>query len=357
MSLDLQIQTDFGGLEYQLDLSFPAPGITALFGPSGAGKSTILRVIAGLQQLPGATVKFDGQTWQDEELFLPPHQRQVGFVFQDPSLFTHLNVIGNLEFAMDRAAADAPAVEMQEVINLLGLSPLLYRDTTTLSGGEKQRVAIARALANSPRLLLMDEPLTGVDVGRVEEILPFIEGLRDHLDIPVLYVSHNTDEVARIAGSLVCIEQGKSLGFGRLSDMLTRLDLPLAQRPDAEAVLHAVAAGYDPDHHINTLAIKGGALKVLGREIPFDEPVRVRIPAQNVSIALTPQDQSSILNSLPAVIVEREDNEFAESLLKLRVGNQMLLSRITQYSADALKLSPGDTVFAQVKSVAVLKNQ
>ena len=233
---------------------------------------------------------------------------------------------------------------------------MLNRDTSTLSGGEKQRVAIARALASTPQALLLDEPLSAVDQAKTDEVLPFIEQLRNHLDIPVIYVSHNTDEVARIADFLVLLEQGKVIGEGTLSELLTSIKLPLAQRDDAEAIVMANAVSYDAHYKMNTLDFDGNKLRVLGDEIPAHSKTRIRIAARDVSLALAPQNQSSILNSLPGIVVDIKELSSAQTLLRLKVGEQFLLSRITHYSADKLNLQAGDNVYAQVKSVAVLSS-
>lgn len=353
MSICIALKTTTGPLDFNIDLALPASGVTSLFGPSGAGKTTLLRVIAGLEHISGAQVSFGDTVWQDDLTFVPAHRRGVGYVFQEASLFAHLDVMGNIEYAMSRAQ-NKPGVDLSQTIELLGLSTLLQRDTQALSGGERQRVAIARALAANPTMLLLDEPLSGVDQDHRDEILPFIERLHDYLKLPVLYVSHSTDEVARIADSVVLMQAGQILGFGPLSTMLTRLDLPLAARADAEAVIRAVAVEYDIGNQVNHLSFSGGRLKVVGDALPANQPIRVRIAAKDVSITLAHQSDTSILNILPATISNINAIDAARVLISLKVGEQTLLSRITRLSLNTLGLQVGQGIFAQVKSVALL---
>ncbi len=353
MSIALSLKTQRGALTIDFDLALPSNGVTALFGPSGAGKTTLLRIIAGLEKIDSARVEFDQTIWQNEAVFVPAHERGIGYVFQEPSLFPHLDVMGNIEYAMNRAK-DNQYKSFTETIDMLDLGPLLNRDTQSLSGGEKQRVAIARALASNPSLLLMDEPLAAIDVDRRNEILPFIERLHDHLKIPVIYVSHATDEVARIADFLVLLERGEILGYGPLGKMLTRLDLPLAAREDAEAVIVARVTEYDQVNSLNRLSFSGGEVRVIGAPLTGDGPVRIRIAARDVSITLDRQERTSILNILPATISNMVDIDAAQMLISLQVGEQVLISRVTKFSAQTLDLAIGKEVFAQVKSVAVL---
>ena len=202
-----RIDLSFDGFTLDVDLSLPGRGVTAFFGPSGSGKTTLLRCVAGLQSTQRGFISVNGETWQDEQTFVPVHQRPLGYVFQEASLFGHLSVRKNLEYGLHRVPTDKRRVALQDVVDLLGIGPLLRRSCESLSGGERQRVAIARALAVSPRLLLMDEPLASLDGARKQEILPYLERLHDNLDIPVLYVSHSPDEVARLADHVVLLAE------------------------------------------------------------------------------------------------------------------------------------------------------
>ncbi len=225
-----RLQLDHGAFSLDLDVQLPGRGVTALYGPSGSGKTTCLRCIAGLERPARGFIEVNGQVWQNSEhaVFVPPHKRSVGYVFQEASLFAHLSVRANLAFGLKRIAPAQRRVDMQQATELLGIGHLLDRQPHNLSGGERQRVGIARALLTSPQLLLMDEPLAALDSRRKNEILPYLQRLHDELDIPVLYVSHSQDEVARLADHIVLLDGGRALASGPIGETLARLDLPLA---------------------------------------------------------------------------------------------------------------------------------
>ncbi|HEY1229781.1 MAG TPA: molybdenum ABC transporter ATP-binding protein, partial [Ramlibacter sp.] len=257
----LQLALHRGGFALDVDIALPAHGITALFGPSGSGKTTVLRCVAGLERARGQ-VRVGGRDWQDASgrTCLAAWQRPVGYVFQEASLFPHLDVRGNLRYAQKRAPVRGAPVSLDTVIELLGIGHLLDRDTHGLSGGERQRVAIARALATQPELLLLDEPLASLDPARRREVLPWLEHLRDELRIPMLYVTHASDEAARQADTLVLMDHGRVVAQGPLAQMLARGDLPLAADDDAGAVLHATVAERDARWHLVRVAFEGGSL-------------------------------------------------------------------------------------------------
>ena len=342
---------------FALDAKFSAPasGVTALFGPSGSGKTTLLRCIAGLERAEGS-LTMNGEIWQDKTTFLPVHQRPLGFVFQEASLFTHLSVRANLEYGYKRIAPAERRVPLEQVLEWLGLARLIGRgDPARLSGGERQRVAIGRALLTSPRVLLMDEPLSALDTHSKQEILPYLERLHRELDIPVLYVSHAMDEVVRLADHLVLMEQGRVIASGALREVLARLDLPMAHYDDAGAVIEATVAQQDETYHLTRLDFEGGSLWVSRVEPAFGTRVRARVLARDVSIATQAPQGSSINNILNARIEEIRDEGPDKVIVRMKVGiDAMLLSRITRRSRDLLALSVGMEVFAQVKSVALM---
>jgi molybdate transport system ATP-binding protein len=342
---------------FLLDAVFSAPaiGVTALFGPSGSGKTTLLRCIAGLERAKG-TLHVNGDTWQDETIFEPVHKRPLGYVFQEASLFPHLSVRANLEYGLRRIPRSERKVPLDQVVEWLGLERLIERgDPARLSGGERQRVAIGRALLTSPRILLMDEPLSALDTNSKQEILPYLERLHRDLEIPVLYVSHAMDEVARLADHLVLLDQGRVIASGALGEMLARLDLPTAHFDDAGAVIEAVVVQHDETYHLTQLDFSGGSLWVGQVEQPFGSKVRARVLARDVSIATQQPHGSSITNILHARIAEIRDEGPDKVIVRLAVGeSHVLLSRITRRSRDLLKLSVGMDVFAQVKSVALM---
>ncbi len=337
-----------------VDLELPARGVSALFGCSGCGKTTLLRAIAGLEQGADGFLRVGEQVWQDEREFLPPHRRPLGYVFQEASLFAHLNVRQNLEYGVKRVPESERRVSMGRAIELLGIGDLLQRSTDQLSGGERQRVAIARALAISPRILLMDEPLSGLDHKRKREIMPYLESLHDELDIPVIYVSHSPDEVARLADHLVLLEQGRVAGVGPIDEMLTRSDLPLAHGDDAAALIQASVARHDERFDLTYIDFPGGQFTVAHRALPVGHPVRLRVAARDVSLTQEHQAGTSILNIFPALVDEITLEGSAQVMVRLLANGVPLLSRITRKSAELLALEPGRQVFAQVKSVALL---
>ena len=344
--------------EFRLDAGFEAPGrgVTALFGPSGSGKTTLLRCLAGLERASNGYLEVNGEIWQDDSkgIYLPTHRRPLGYVFQEASLFSHLNVRRNLEYGWKRIPATQKRVGFDQAVELVGIGPLLDRDPARLSGGERQRVAIARALLVSPDLLLMDEPLAALDLASKKDILPYLERLHDELSIPVLYVSHSPDEVARLADYMVLMENGKTVASGPLKELLARLDLPLAHGDEAGVVIDTVVGEHDDTYHLTRLDFAGGAISVARQPHALGHRMRLRIHARDVSLALNRHGDSSILNILPARVVEIVDENPAQVAVRLDAGGVPLLARITRKSSTLLGLEPGMAVFAQVKSVALL---
>lgn len=345
---------------FLLDVAFRAPavGVTALFGRSGCGKTTVLRCVAGLERASGHC-RLDGETWQDDArgVFTKTHRRPIGYVFQEASLFPHLSVRRNLHFGMGRVPPEQRQVGFDEVVDLLGIRQHLGRDPAGLSGGERQRVSIARALLTSPRLLLMDEPLSALDHTSKQDILPYLERLHDGLRIPVLYVSHSPDEVARLADQIVLLSDGLVRAKGAAAEILSRLDLPLAQDAEASSIVDGRVRAHDERYQLTRVDIPGGALSVSRMERAPGDRVRLRIHARDVSIALDEPGTSSILNILPARILEMRPIERAQVLVKLCTGQEgqtPLLARITRQSQDRLGLREGREVFAQVKAVALM---
>ena len=347
---------------FTLDVGLPLPGagITALFGPSGCGKTTLLRAVAGLvRPQPGRVVVGD-QMWQDDAagVWLPTHRRALGYVFQEASLFAHLSVQGNLDFGLKRVPAAERRIALDQAIELLGIGHLLARRPSQLSGGERQRVAIARALATSPRLLLMDEPLAALDAARKAELLPYFERLQRELRIPLLYVSHSLDEVARLATHMVLLDAGRVSANGPTGELLTRLDLPLAHGDHAGAVIDGALAAIDQRWNLLEVRFAGGVLhcvQAAGSPLRHvGERLRLRVLARDVSLALAPASDTSILNVLPATVHSLTDDGPAQTLVALDLAGSTLLARVTRKSAAALRLSAGQRVFAQVKGVALL---
>ena len=353
MSVAARFALAWPGFALDVDLDLPGSGVTALFGQSGCGKTTLLRCMAGLERGAGRLI-VNGETWQDDARFMPTHQRPLGYVFQDARLFAHLDVARNLDFGLRRSRG-AATVKRDAIIELLGLGPLLDRLPERLSGGEQQRVAIARALLAAPRLLLMDEPLASLDHARKQEFLPWLERLRDELDIPLIYVSHAPDEVARLADHIVVMDAGRAVAQGPLAETLARIDLPIKLGEDAGAVFAATVAERDAEWHLARVEFDGGELWVRDNGTPVGRAVRVRILARDVSIANSRHDDVSIMNLLPATVVAHaaEDHP-SQVLVQLRVGETLLLGRLTRRSAQRLDLAPGREVWVQIKAVALV---
>ena len=360
--IQARFKLDWPDFTLDVDLNLPARGVTALFGHSGSGKTTLLRCIAGLERAPLGRLTVNGAVWQDDgpnsqrggDHWLPTHQRPLGYVFQEASLFPHLTVMGNMRYGLQRSTG-AVRVSLDQAIELLGIGHLLARKPDQLSGGERQRVSMARALALSPSLLLMDEPLAALDLKRKQEILPYLERLHAELDIPVLYVSHSPDEVARLADHIVVLDAGRAVAAGPLKDTLARLDLPIQLGEDAGVVLDAVVAERDTQWHLTRVEFDGGSLWVRDGGHALGQAVRVRILARDVSIALQKVSHSSIQNCLSAVVDDMADDHHpALSLIRLKLGDSPVLARLTRRSAVGLGLLPGLPVWVQIKAVALI---
>jgi len=354
--LRVRLRMDRGAFQLDVDLDLPLHGISALFGHSGSGKTTVLRAIAGLERAPGGVVARGDEVWQDDArgVFVPVHQRAVGYVFQEASLFPHLSVRANLEFGRKRVPVHERRFALEPVTALLGIENLLERRPDGLSGGERQRVAIARALLASPRLLLMDEPLAALDLRRKLEILPYLERMHAELAIPIVYVSHAPDEVARLADHLVLLDAGKAVASGPLTETLARVDLPPSFADDAGVVLDSILAGHEEDA-LSRLEFAGGALFVGRRREAIGTHLRCRIHARDVSLALDRPQGTSIVNRLPAVVtaVAATDTP-GHVLVQLRMGESPLLARITERSRRELGIAPGLRLWVQIKGVALL---
>lgn len=344
-------------------LSIPSKGVTAIFGPSGSGKTTLLRCMAGLEKTKHGSFKLGSTVWQSDTIYMPIHKRQQGVVFQEASLFSHLTVQGNLEYSRKRAQkrvntaaenSQTDLIDYSQILRLLGIEGLLKQYPSSLSGGERQRVAIARALLCRPKILFMDEPLAALDFKLKREILPYLESLSRASHIPIVYITHSLEEVARLADHLVVMDQGRVVAQGALEDVLARVDLPIYLDNDLGVVLKTNIVEKDSQWHLMRVAFEGGFLWLKDNAANLSEEVRVRVLAKDVSLTLTPHD-SSILNSLPAEVIEIVDDvDQAMALVRLKVGEHSLISKLTKRSVDHLSLSVGLNLWAQIKSVAIL---
>lgn len=354
MTIEARFCIDREDFRLDVDLQFPSSGITALFGPSGCGKTTLLRAIAGLEYHAGGYFRIGNSTWQDRDLFVAPHRRPIGYVFQEASLFEHLSVRGNLEYGVKRVPEGNRKIALDEAIELLEIADFLNRKPASLSGGERQRVAIARALAVSPKLLMMDEPLAAVDSDRKQEIIPYLDSLHRDLDIPIIYVSHQMEEVSHLADYLVLLKSGRVAASGDVHDVFTRLDLPLAYGGDAASVIEAAVSFHDEHYQLTRLKFPGGEITMARVPLAEGSPVRLRLAARDVSLTLKHQTGTSILNILPVTVDAIDSINDNQVTVRLLAGKVPILACITRKSSDELDLVPGKRLFAQIKSIALL---
>ena len=340
----------------EVDLKLPAHGITVLFGPSGSGKTTVLRCVAGLEQASGI-VALDDDIWQDSrsKIFKPTWQREIGYVFQEASLFEHMDVRRNLNFGLRRIHRSGGTRTLDAAVEMLGIGHLLGRSVESLSGGERQRVAIARSLATQPKLLLLDEPLASLDIARRREVLPWLERLHAELKIPVLYVTHSVDELARLADHVVMLEKGSVIASGSLIELMASLDVSAAIGDEAGIVASGEIVARDDADHMTQ--IRFGAGTVWGRDqgLSIGQSVRLRILARDVSLSLALHEDTTIQNRFQGVIESIEsDTHPSQALVRVRCGSTVMLSRVTRRALQQLVLQVGSAVWCQVKSVALI---
>ncbi len=339
-----------------VDIEIPGQGITAIFGHSGSGKTSLLRCIAGLHRSTGGKLSINGKTWQDKGVFVETHHRSLGYVFQEASLFEHLTARDNLLYATKRATEPPSEEIFQQTVKLMGIESVLENYPQQLSGGERQRVSIARALLSNPQLLLMDEPLASLDERRKQEILPYLERLRGELNIPILFVSHTVDEVARLADYIVVLEQGKVVTKGTLTEVLSRIDLPFRLGEDTGVIVEGKVAERNKRWHLVRVEFDGGDLWLKDNGDAIGQSVRIRVLARDVSLSLENHQDTSILNRIPAEILEiSPGSDQALSLVRLKVGSTVIIARVTGRSVEHLQLETGKKLWAQIKSVAIVR--
>lgn len=349
--------------DFSLNVSFEVPsyGVTALFGPSGSGKTTLLRCIAGLENADVGDLRIDDEIWENDAFCIPSHQRGIGYVFQDANLFEHLTVEQNLHYALKRRSRrrdqhGKATIHYADVVRTLGVNNLLHKMPAELSGGQKQRVGMARALLTNPRILLMDEPLASLDMESKAEILPYLERLHDHFSIPIMYVSHSPEEVARLADRIVLLKEGRILAQGSVNEILTRTSLSLAHLDEAFAIVKGTVMAHDPRYHLSYVQLSTGIIALSRLPACIGDEVRVRIQANDVSLALNTSNQSSITNVFPVQVhgASPVSQDPSKVIVKLNMGDEHLLAQITAKSYDNLNIEPGLGVYAQVKSVALV---
>ncbi len=356
MSLQIRAQLHRAGLDMHVDVQLPTDGVTAVFGRSGCGKTSLLRIIAGLERVPGAEVRFNGQLWQGAKTFVALEKRRIGLVFQESSLLPHLGARANLLYGYQRTPAQQRHHRPEAIIALLGLESLLDRRVDQLSGGQRQRVALGRALLASPQLLLLDEPLSALDTQSKREILPLLERLSGEIGVPIIYVSHAAAEIERLADQVALMERGRIESVEPIQQALSRPDSPLfTDEGPASVLMGTLQASTVPDLHM----FRSGSL-TLRLALPRPEhaepaPVRLRIGARDVSLALEPPTRISILNQLLLTIETMQTRAEGRVVVTGRLENgEPLLAEISSWSARELALQPGQRVVALVKAVSLL---
>ncbi|WP_100638016.1 molybdenum ABC transporter ATP-binding protein [Marinobacter salexigens] len=355
--IQARFSCQFGAFTMDVDLELPGTGLTALFGHSGCGKTTLLRCMAGLQAAKGS-MRINGDVWQSEgeKSSRPVHQRPLAYVFQETSLFPHLSVERNLMYGYKRIPQSERRISFEQAVQWLGLAHLLGRMPEKLSGGERQRVAIARALLTSPKLLLMDEPLSALDQNSKREIMPYLEALRDNLAIPMLYVSHSTAEVARLADHIVMMDAGRVVAQGPLQTIMARTDQPFGLEVDAGVILDATVSEHDERWHLCRADFAGGHLWVRADEnLTIGQRVRLQVLAKDISLARSEQVDQSTQNLLPAIVDEvASEVSPGTSMVRLLAGKTPFLSRLTSRAVHTLSIEPRQQVWMQIKSVAIV---
>ena len=355
MSLTLDIAHRFE--DFRLELKFEARprGVTALFGPSGCGKTTVINIIAGLLTPRRGRVQMDERTLLDTAagIDVPPRHRRMGYVFQGARLFPHLSVKGNLLYGFKRAQRRLSESDCTQIIDALDIARLLDRRPASLSGGERQRVAIGRALLTAPACLLLDEPLSGLDHKRRDDILPYLERLRDEHGVPMIYVSHSVDEVTRLADDVLVMDDGALVAGGPVADVFSRIDLfPLTGRFEAGAVIMARVSERLTDYGVSRVTFDGGSLTIPGTAARVGELIRVRIRARDVMLTTSPP--SDYANNVLAVEIQdvrHDPGPFAD--VQLGCGSTRLVARVTRLSLERLSLAPGQRAYALFKTVAI----
>ncbi len=357
--IDVSYRLQRSGFALDVEFSAPTQGIIGVYGSSGCGKTTLLRCMAGLEPDASGHMSVAGDVWHDSSrgVFRPAHERDVGYVFQEPRLFSHLTVAGNLEFARKRRQATSPPASRDQLVELMGIHRLLERYPNALSGGEAQRVAIARSLLRGPKVMLMDEPLAALDRDRKDELLPFFDRLHAELSIPVFYVSHDMDELCRVCDRLIVLSQGQILAHGSLQDVLSKADPPVVPSPESSSLVGCRVVDYDADDDITRLRFSGGEFFVGGFAGDSGSRKRLRIKANDVSLCRDKPANSSILNVLEATVEAISDVDFQHGrrmvLVRLRLGDDRLVACITRRSMHALNLGKGDRLYAQIKSASL----
>ena len=352
--LDFSFDFKKGDFHLQIQESIPTDSVTAIFGPSGCGKTSLLRALAGLDKYPNSTISLNDNTWQDQDSLLPTNQRDIGFIFQEPNLFPHLTVEKNLEFGLNRTAKNLQKIDFKSVVSVLNIQDFLKRNPRQLSKGQKQRVAIGRALLSSPKILLMDEPLSGLDTQSKSEIIPYLEKISQEFSLPIIYVTHDLAEISQFIDQVLFLENGRKTHFLPTAEAFNSLNSPLNKFHSPQSIIEATIDSHEPDYFLTTLTFSGGEITVSSIEKSIGKKVKVRIPAQGVSITLEKANATSVQNIFPASVCDIRLTPKSKANIQLDSNGTKLIATITKKSLNELKLKNGLNVFIQVKSVELL---
>lgn len=356
MEFNIRLLVQRAEFRLDIDLCLPDRGVSAIFGTSGSGKTSLLRAIAGLDRPEPGQIIFRDQVWQSAQKFLPPHKRPLGYVFQESGLFDHLTAGQNLAYGLKRSRNPMTASEQGYITDLLGLSGLLERYPGQLSGGERQRVALARALFPKPEILLMDEPMAAIDFARKREILRLLDQVKGSLNIPLLYVSHNIDEVTRLADHLVILEGGKVIQSGPIQQILSGHKILNRLCDEPFSLLFGRVVTARTSHHLTEVDIGDATLRMPQQNVVKHQDIRLHIAARDVSLTLVRPGQTSVLNILDCHITSiGKASPDGQCLIELALRETTLQARISAYSCDQLALVPGQQVFAQIKAVSIVQ--
>jgi len=359
MAFNLRLDISYPEFTLDVDLVLPAHGITAIFGPSGSGKTSLLRAIAGLHKktlYKKGQIQFHDQIWQSDTTFLPTYKRPIGYVFQDSSLFAHLTIQQNLDYGQKRIDNPLTPHERDHIIDLLDIAHLLARYPDKLSGGERQRVAIARALLLRPQLLLMDEPMASLDFARKSEILRFLERLKSTLKIPLLYVSHNVEEVTRLADHLIILDQGKVQQQGPIQEVMANHKILNSMSDEPFTLLFGTVMTARTEHNLTEVDLGDALIRMPHHEVKKHAEIRLHLYARDVSITLSRPKKTSVLNIFECQIETIETpTENGQCLIHLRLKDTRIQARVSAYSCAELTLQPGTKVYAQIKAVSIVQ--